>query len=378
MRIAIDLRPLMSGKTTGVEMYMHNLLHALFQMDRKNEYVLWYNGFKTIDISHFPVGYPNVTLKRTRIPNKILNFCMSFLRWPKVDRLLGGNIDLLWVPDPRPAPISKKCKKVVTFHDLSFEEFNYTFSLRARLWHRVLRPKKEAGEANHLIAVSHFTKNQLHEIYGIPEEKITVIHEAAPEHLRGTRIPKLFEILRRKYKLPVHYVLALSTIELRKNVHGAIRAFVEWQEETHADVSLVVAGIAHPAIFKDVPMEAHLKLFFPGFIQEEDKAALYQHALCFLYPSFYEGFGLPILEAMQCGTPVITSDTTGTAEVAGKAAYLVNPNDLNAIKTALHEVYSDESKHRELREKGLQRAREFSWHKAADETLITLLRTSIQ
>ncbi|MBU0728087.1 hypothetical protein KKA95_05365, partial [Patescibacteria group bacterium] len=126
MRIAIDLRPLMAGKISGVEMYIVEMLKALFELDKKNEYILWYNTFKEVDISHFPANYPNVEVKRTKMPNKFLNLCLSILRWPKVDKLIGKDIDALWVPDPRPAPVSKKCKKITTFHDLSFEDFKYS------------------------------------------------------------------------------------------------------------------------------------------------------------------------------------------------------------------------------------------------------------
>lgn len=379
MRIAIDCRPLMAGKTTGVETYMHNLLHALFKSDPKNDYILWYNGAKEINTAHFPKGYANVTLKRTRIPNKLLNLSLSLLRWPKIDKLIGGSIDLLWVPDPRPAPVSITCRKVITFHDLSFEQFKYAFSLKSRLWHRLLRPKKEAREAHHLIAVSHFTKEQLKEVYGIADPKITVIHEAAADYLNAHKIPKLFQVIERNYGVTKPYFLLLSTIEPRKNIARALQAFREWQEAGNADISLVVAGEKYPSIFHTVPLARyHPKIIFTGFIHESDKATLYQNALAFLYPSLYEGFGLPALEAMQCGTPVITSDVTALPEVAGDAAIKVNPSSLVAIKKAMHEMYSDDRLRKELKTKGLERATRFSWQKAAAETLVVLLREALK
>jgi glycosyltransferase involved in cell wall biosynthesis len=369
MRIAIDLRPLMAGKISGVEVYIENMLKSLFEQDQKNEYILWYNAFKKVDTSHFPKGGANVKLVRTRIPNKILNIFMSILRWPKVDRLIGGKIDVLWVPDPRPAPVSKACKKVVTFHDLSFEDFKYSFNFKTRLWHKILRPGLEAKEAETIIAVSDFTRTRVMDEYGIDSSKIKVIHEAAADSLQPLHFAKSFEIIRRKYDLPEEYFLCLSTIEPRKNTEGIIRAYLEWQEGNDADVALVIAGKEHPEIFSDMRIKKHPLIKFPGFIDEADKALLYQHALAFLYPSLYEGFGLPILEAMKCGTPVITSDATAMAEVAGDAAMLVNPNDTHEIKQAMDVLYRDDTMRAELIEKGFERAKQFSWEKAAESTL---------
>ena len=368
-KIAIDLRPLMAGKISGVEVYMVNMLKALFELDKENKYILWYNAFKKVDISHFPKDYPNVKLKRTKIPNKFLNLSLSLLRWPKVDKLIGRGIDVLWTPDPRPAPVSKNCRKIITFHDLSFEDFKYSFNFKTRLWHKILRPKKEAEEADHIIAVSNFTKGQLMEEYNIDARKITVINEAAADYLKPLHFPKSFELIKRKYNLPDQYFLCLSTIEPRKNIVGIIRAYTEWQEGNRSDVGLVIAGKKYPNIFSDFHLKKHPLIHMPGFIDEEDKALLYQHALTFLYPSLYEGFGLPILEAMQCGTPVITSDATAMPEVAGDAAILVNPNEPGEIKRAMDSIYRDDEYRKELVEKGFAQAEKFSWKKAAGELL---------
>ncbi len=372
MKIAIDLRPLMSGKISGVEVYIQSMLKALFEADSKNQYILWYNSFKNIDIAHFPLNYPNVKLVRTRIPNKFLNLSMSLLRWPKVDRLIDEAIDVLWVPDPRPAPVSDKCKKVTTFHDLSFEDFRHSFSRKTRLWHKILRPRTEAQEADQIIAVSHFTKGQLMDEYGIPPKKIQVVYEAADEHLRPIEMPKSFELIQRKYDLPNEYFLCLSTLEPRKNVSGVLEAFLDWKKDTEAPVALVVGGKEHPRIFSHLNLKKHQDIRLIGFVDEEDKALLYQHSLAFVYPSFYEGFGLPILEAMQCGAPVITSNATSMPEVAGEAALLINPNEPKELKAALHELYRDESMRLGLREKGFEQVKKFSWKKAADEFLVLM------
>ncbi|MFH1012781.1 MAG: glycosyltransferase family 1 protein [Candidatus Peregrinibacteria bacterium] len=369
MRIAIDCRPLMSGKISGVEVYMLEMMKALFEADPKNEYVLWHNNFGAVDTSRWPTGFSHVTVKRTRIPNKILNLCLSALRWPKVDRLVGGKVDVLWVPDPRPAPVSAKCRKVVTFHDLSFEDFKHAFSLKSRLWHKVLRPRLEACEASTIIAVSEFTKGRLVDRYGVDPSRVKVVYEAASAPLHALPIPKAFEIIQHKYQLPDRYFLCLSTLEPRKNIKGVIEAYLSWQREAKREVGLVIAGQKYPEIFAAFHIKKHPDICVTGFVDEKDKALLYQHALAFLYPSFYEGFGLPILEAMQCGTPVVTSNVTAMPEVAGGAACLVNPNDPQTLKDALYTLFRDGVYRAELAKKGLKRAGEFSWKKAAEMLL---------
>jgi len=373
MRIAIDLRPYMSGKITGIEVYIKSMLEALFELDQKNEYILWYNAYKPIDISHFPKERTNVKILRTRIPNKFLNLSLSLLRQPKIDQLIkkhsGSAIDLLWVPDPRPAPVSSLCKKIITFHDLSFEDFKYSFTAKTRLWHKVLKPRQEAEEADKIVAVSQFTKGQLASEYQIPKSKIEVILEAATNDLKPLDLPRGFQLIQRKYNVPKEYFLCLSTVEPRKNISGLIETYINWQAETSAEVHLVVAGKKYPKIFSDAKLEAHPNIHFPGFIEEEDKALLYQYAQGFLYPSFYEGFGLPILEAMQCGTPVITSDATAMPEVAGDAALLVNPNEPHELKEAIHNLHRDERLRQTLIEKGFKQAARFSWNKAAAQLL---------
>lgn len=362
----------MSGKISGVEVYIKSMLEALFEQKTKHKFILWYNAFKEIDTSHFPEFPKNVKLVRTRIPNKLFNLSLSLLRYPKLDKLIGKGIDVLWVPDPRPAPVSKACKKVITFHDLSFEDFKHSFNFKTRLWHRILRPKKEAMEAGKIIAVSKFTKNQLIDEYGIDKAKIRVIYEAAGDRLRPLNMPKSFEIIRRKYDLPENYFLCLSTLEPRKNTVGIIEAYLSWQERTKVQVGLVIAGRRYPEIFSETKLKKHSNIHMTGFIDEEDKALLYQHALAFIYPSFYEGFGLPILEAMQCGTPVITSDATAMPEVAGEAAILVNPNDPRELRDAMHEIYRDAKLRADLIKKGFIQAERFSWKKAIRQLLKTV------
>ena len=369
MKIGIDIRPLMSGKISGIEVYILSMMKAIFEEDRDNEYIVWYNAYQAIDTSTFPIDYPNVKLVKTSIPSRLYNLLISFLRRPKIDRHIGEKIDVLWVPDPRPTPVSRHCKKITTFHDLSFEDFKHTFSFKTRLWHKVMQPRKEALESDKIIAVSTFTKKQLIDEYHVPEKNIMVILEAASDALQPSKDPNAFVQLKKKYSLPQEYFLCLSTLEPRKNTVGIIEAYIKWQEETSAGVHLVLAGRHYPEIFSSLKLQSHPKIHFPGFIDEVDKADLFHNAQGFFFPSFYEGFGLPILEAMKCGVPVVTSDTSSMPEVAGDAAILVNPSNQNEIKAAMHNLHRDEVLRKKLIEKGYEQAAKFSWKKAAKEFL---------
>ena len=172
----------MAGNTSGVEIYIKNLLEELFQLDQKNHYILWWNSHKNV-VKNIPVFEgSNISQISTKIPNKLLNLSLSFFNYPKIDQWIGKKInrkiDIVFVPDPRPTPVSKNCKKIMTFHDLSFEYYKDTFSFTTRLWHKVLKPKKEAKTAWKIIAVSKNTKNDLVKTYQVSPKKIAVIYEA--------------------------------------------------------------------------------------------------------------------------------------------------------------------------------------------------------
>src|SRR3990167_4637464 len=184
MRIGVDVRPLMHGRTSGVENYIRSLLNAMMEVDDENTYVLFYNSKK--DCSEFIGEFDGRRVKvvASAYPNKFLHLMWRFLNSPKIDRLIekksGKRIDVLFVPDPRPSPVSKGVRKVTTFHDLSFERYPQYFSWKSRLWFKVLYPRREVKTSDRLIAVSSFTARELEDVYKVKQDKITVIPEAPP------------------------------------------------------------------------------------------------------------------------------------------------------------------------------------------------------
>lgn len=386
MNIAIDIRPLMEGKLSGIEVYTTHLLRELLKMDRNNTYILFANAAKSLGTRIPEFKEKNVTVVQTRIPNKILNAGLCFLRYPKLDKLImrhlrkhpslvpenmgGRSIDLFFLPDLRPCALSKNVTKITTIHDLSFVHFKKFFSRKTRLWYKLMKPLREIRTSDRLIAVSSFTKEDLVRTYGIPEEKITVIHEGIEESFCKNLDEKAFQHIRRRYNLPEKYYLFLSTLEPRKNIHNLVKGFMIYKLLNRKDnAKLVLAGAKNPKIFSKVVMkELHPDIMFTGFIDEEDKESVIKHAAAFLYPSFFEGFGLPLLEAMKCGTPIITSNTSAMPEVAGDAAILVNPNFPDAIATALEKIQKPEIRET-LQKKMAEQVKKFSWKECARKTL---------
>lgn len=397
MIIGIDIRVLGKKRRTGVEDYTINLLSNLLPMDKSVQYRLFYNGFRKPDLNFSWLKLPNVKLKIWRFPNRIFDLFLRFLRFPKLDKILKG-VDIFLSPHFLLTPVSKKTKIIVIFHDLSFIQFPEFFSLPKLLWHKFIYPKKQAQKADLIIAVSQSTKEDLIHFYKIEPEKIKFINEAVDRKFRAINKddPKLLRV-KKKYNLPDKFILYFGTIEPRKNIIGLIKAFecikqtsdwggrVQWQgfegrvrssKEKLFDFSslrLVIAG-AKGWLYDEVSETVRNSQFkkdiiFTGFIDEEDKLYLYNLAEVFVYPSFFEGFGLPPLEAMTCSVPVIVSNKSSLPEVVAKGAIMVDPHNIDEISFAIKEVLENKDLKEHLKKQGLKQIKQFSWSKIAQEFL---------
>jgi glycosyltransferase involved in cell wall biosynthesis len=381
MRICVDIRCLMEGRRTGVEEYTLGILKNLLLLDKKNVYVLFFNSWKNpvFDFSYFS-QFKNVRLKKSRVPNKILNFFFWYLGWPKIDRLAGG-ADVVFMPNIIFGSVSRRVKLVVTIHDLSFERHGEYFSRKRKWWHLFINTKKICDRADKIIAVSASTKNDIMGLYEIKEEKIEIIPSAAGEKFRViSRNDAKLVVVKEKYRLPYKFILNLSTIEPRKNISGVVQAYAALQKYAHennnaelAKYKLVIAGERGwlgEKIYDEINRSEYKEsIQVVGSVLDEDKEYFYNLASLFVYPSFFEGFGFPPLEAMQCGVPVIASNNSSLPEVVGNAGILVDPDRPDEIYRAMKEILEN----RELREilikKGLERAKEFDWKKTAQKTL---------
>lgn len=377
--IAIDIRPLMGNKVSGVEVYTHHLLKYLFKIDKKNTYILFTNASKNQHYWLPPYDPKQVIFIETKVPNKLLNLSLSLLKWPKLDQLIikklqklkkFTHIDVFFFPDLRLSALTNKVKKVQVIHDLSFEHYPNFFSLKTQFWYKLLRPKREMALSHHIIAVSNATKKDLQVTYKIDPTKIQVIYEGVEENfVNDTSIQEQVDLYK-KYHLPERYFLFLATMEPRKNMRRIIEAFHLFKDRNpHEPIKLVMAGIKHPKIFSDVHLPKFSKdIIWPGFIEEKDKPALIKNAQAFLYPSLFEGFGLPLVEAMKCKTPIVTSNKSSMPEIVGNAGLLVNPENVDEIAQALEEILQPKLR-KILKEKMGKRVGLFNWERCAKETL---------
>jgi len=367
MNIGIDIRPLLSPIRTGVGEYTYELLNAIFQIDRQNQYFLFYNSYKDLE-KYLPTWkYENVHFIKKNWPNKLFNFCQKFLKWPKIDTFAPQKLDYFFSPNLNFTALSKKTKHILTVHDLSFELFPEYFSFKQKLWHRLINPKKQCCYADIILTPSVNTKRDLINFYKLSENKIKIIYPGLSSVFNEPQKQN------KNLQLPDNYILFLGALEPRKNILGTILAFEQAFTSLPLPYSLVIAGAPgwkNKDIFEKIEKSPLTqKITFVGYVKNEDKPELYNRAAAFIYPSFYEGFGFPVLEAMHCRVPVITSNASSLVEITSKNAYLVDPNKTKQISEGLIKILNDQNIKNNLVSKAKIQAEKFSWNSSAKEFL---------
>ncbi len=380
MNIGVDIRVLIDKEYSGVSWYTLDLLTAILTADRENQYFLYYNSFKDLSERLPKFSQPKIKIFSTKFPNKIFNyFLQKIFSWPKLDKIFpswegfgegfANKIDVFWSPHINFSSFSKDCKKILTVHDISFLLYPEFFSWRKNLWHRLIGLEKMMENSDIIIAISKNTKSDIIKKFNISPEKIKVVYPGVGAQFKKI-LPNDLQKMREKYDLPEKFIFNIGSFEPRKNIAGLIRAFDAAAKEIK-DYYLVLAGgkgWKNKEIFSAVEKARNKnRIRILGYIDNADKSALYNLATIFAYPSFYEGFGLPILEAMACGCPVITGDSSSLPEAAGSAAVLVDVNNERAMEKAIIVLANDEKIRQELSRQGLEQAKKFSWEKSADE-----------
>ncbi|MBN1584984.1 glycosyltransferase family 4 protein [Candidatus Uhrbacteria bacterium] len=360
----IDIRSLLDRRRAGVGQYAYRLTMAL--LDRPpvpgRQYRLFAPGWKGVLPGDLPEGNGRIGYCRPKIPNRILNAAVSLSGRPRLEDL-AGNFDVAWLPNINFSATGRPY--AVTVHDLSFIRFPEFFPAKMRLWHAMASPARLFRQAARVIAVSRHTKEDLIETYGIGEERIEIVSPAVGPEFRPAK-PEERAAVREKYGLPERFFLFLGTIEPRKNIDGLIEAFGRLKTDSH----LVIAGgrgwLWQKTLRQAAISPARDRIHFIDYVDEADKPALYSSAVALTYPSFYEGFGMPPLEAMACGCPVIASFASSLGEVVGEAGLLIDPHDLNELTEAMRLVLEETGLSERLSDSGIVAAKRFDWGTGAE------------
>lgn len=361
LRIGIDLHglhDLMQGSRT----YVGNLTRALLELDRDNEYQLYLPDPQSLEARQ-AFARPNARLRSVPASR------FSRLIWPFPRTLPAHGLDVYHCQYI--GPLFCPVPYVVTIHDILHETNPEFFPGSLRRLMRLLYPGS-ARRAAMVLTVSEYSKNEIVRHYGLPEERVLV----SPNGVGPEFTPLLDQVFVRqaleRHSVVPPYILFVGRIEPRKNLEGLIQAFEKLVAQGERR-RLVVVGMMDE-LFRDfyertVTEQARENIVFTGKVAHEDLPAFYKAADLLVYPSFAEGFGLPIVEAMACGTPVVTSTTTSMPEVAGDAALLVAPSDVEAMAQAIHDVLRHSALAERLKNKGFKRAARFRWETTARDTL---------
>jgi len=368
MKIGIDCSPVLYKKT-GVGNYVHNLLLNLAKIDKDNMYILFAQSLRHLDkkkITEYNFEHKKVV--GLRIPKPFLDLCWYKLRFPPIE-FFTNEVDIFH--SNFYSPSMKRGKSIITIYDMSF----YVYPELQTKAVQKFRSKvlKSCDSASKVITISNFSKKEILKYINVPEEKIEVIYPGIDLHKHKLDISE--NNILKEYSLPKDYILFVGTIEPRKNLENLVKAFnlLINNKKYKKKYDLVIVGKLgwkYEGFLKTLEtlgIKDKVKLL--GYIPNDELPAIYKHASVFVYPSIYEGFGLPVLEAMVYGTPVITSNVSSLPEATGDAALLVNPHDEKQIAEGMYKVLSDPELKRQLIKRGRKQVKKFSWLETARRTL---------
>ncbi|MDD5626872.1 MAG: glycosyltransferase family 1 protein [Patescibacteria group bacterium] len=360
MRIAIDARAI-AGARTGKGEYSYQIIKHLAKIDSRNQYFLYSR-------EKFPCRFgANFKIRRVRLPGILWHLFV----WLDLELILKPDVYLALVSYILPALGVKN--SVVFTPDLVTFLFPQKHNPKAVFLERCFL-KRALAKSERVIAISNATKRDLRRLFSLPSSKINVVYLAADQYQQKS--PSFLAEVRQKYNLPSEFILFAGTLEPRKNLIRLLEAYQRFPLKE--EYGLVIAGKKgwyYEGIFQRVrQLNLERYVHFLGYIERKDLIALYHLAAVFVFPSLYEGFGLPPLEAMACGAPVITSNLSSLPEVAGGAALLVNPRNVAEIAEALERILTNQELRVRLARLGRERVKKFSWEQTAREILKILER----
>lgn len=378
MRICIDASPTVHGRA-GIGRYVHELTTSLLNHDMTNEYAIFYNRSGEARVPASLERLARVTSPVSDKPWR-LRVLLAHLMHLSQDRLFPG-VDLFHATDNL-LPRLTHSQSVLILYDLAFRLYPEAFT-RLNRWFQALTMGMFLRTADAVMAISESTKKDAMRLYGIDESRLTVVYGGVNPRFQPAS-PGEVASTRSRYGLPEHYILFVGSIEPRKNLSTLLTAFSALKQQSpEADSLKLVAagkkGWIYAGFFqrlRELGLEEEVVL--PGFVADEDLPALYTASDLFVFPSWYEGFGLPVLEAMACGAPVVCSNAASLPEVAGDAALLVSPDDVRGLREAISRALTDLTLRNELIERGFRQAARFTWERAAQQTLAIYENVAMQ
>mgnify|MGYP003963725625 CR=1 FL=1 len=364
MIVGIDARPLLTTPRTGVGEFTYELLSNLFKKNTGHQFILFANAFQSEQSLPF-CEYSNVQWVTTRMPNKFFHLSIFLFGYPHLDVYVAKRagvkqIDTWYSPNLHFTSLSKKVKHILTVHDLSFHHYPSFFSTKGRMWHKVVKPKKQITNADIIFTPSHHTARDVASVYGVTEKKVHTLYPGACSHLMSKQ-KHTVEHVKEKYDLPDSFLLYLGTLEPRKNIDGILDAYNR-SSYLKKKMQIIFAGAPGYRGERYKKMIAQTEgARYIGYVDELDKYGLYTMSHAFVYPSLYEGFGLPVLEAISCGTPVVVSHRTSLPEVAGDVGILVNPYNVSELQKNMENIVHDKHLYSRMKEQAHIQSVKFSW-----------------
>jgi glycosyltransferase involved in cell wall biosynthesis len=360
LRIGIDVHSI-GSRSGGNETYYHELVKALAEAPRDHHFVLYYTNESALNWIKPSANFSTV---RLRPANRALRIPFTFAWRAQQDHLDVFHAQYI-------VPPFLRCRTVTTIADIAYERFPDFFPAHQRAAFKMLIPWS-ARRADHIITVSDHSKRDLVSSYSVPQEKVSVTYEGAAAGFIPLERSLAKQRLAAKYKLHENFILYVGRLQARKNLGQLVAAYAALRR-SGCRHKLVLVGKAD-SLFGPVLAQVRAEgldreVVLTGYVPDEDLPSFYSAADLFVYPSFYEGFGLPVVEAMACGVPVVTSKGSSLEELAGESALLVDPMDVKSIESAMGRVLSDAGLAERMVEDGLRRSRQFSFKNTASQTI---------
>ena len=359
-RIGINARNILPKKMEGFGHYSYEITKRLCESHPEHDFVLFFD--RAVDTSLiFPENVKTVVLfPPTRHP-------LLWILWLEFSLPLSlkrHKLDVFWSPDGL-CSLLTSVPQVITIHDINFEHYPKDVPWIARLYFQFFFPKF-ARKAKHILTVSNYSKGDISKTYSISEQKISVIYNAPNSLYKPISEIEKLEV-KKEFTFNSDYFLFVGSIHPRKNIQRLIEGFAIAKKDLN-DLKLIIVG---SAMWKDkfltIPKEIEKDVIFLGHLSLENLTKVTASAFALTYVPYFEGFGIPLVEAMKCGVPILAAAATCLPEVAGNSAVYCNPFDINSIANGMIELYGNKNLRQELSQNGLKRSQEFSWNKSAEK-----------